>query len=122
MTKMKPAVKKKWLAALRSGEYKQGKTGQLKDEKGGYCCLGVLCDVYAKTKRKKGLWQGFRFMNESAFPAQQVWEWAGLGERNPNVKDGSGKTDSLAEFNDGEFGERNRRNFKQIANYIEKSL
>lgn len=30
----------KWLAALRSGEYKQG-VGQLKSD-GGYCCLGVL--------------------------------------------------------------------------------
>jgi hypothetical protein len=31
-----------WLAALRSGKYKQGK-GTLYDPKtGGYCCLGVL--------------------------------------------------------------------------------
>lgn len=30
----------KWLAALRSGEYKQGK-GSLKSHE-GYCCLGVL--------------------------------------------------------------------------------
>lgn len=36
-------LREKWVAALRSGEYKQGK-GLLRhaDE---YCCLGVLCAV-----------------------------------------------------------------------------
>ena len=36
-----------WLAALRSGDYKQG-TGNLHTEEKGvhsYCCLGVLCEV-----------------------------------------------------------------------------
>jgi hypothetical protein len=40
---MNPELKQKWLAALRSGEYKQAR-GYLKTEF-GYCCLGVLCDV-----------------------------------------------------------------------------
>lgn len=43
--KMPKEMKEKWLAALRSGEYKQSK-GSLKTAK-GYCCLGVLemvCD------------------------------------------------------------------------------
>lgn len=35
-----------WVQALRSGEYKQIK-GELQNE-GGHCCLGVLCDVWAK--------------------------------------------------------------------------
>ncbi|MES2366991.1 MAG: hypothetical protein V4563_14040 [Pseudomonadota bacterium] len=36
---------KQWVAALRSGKYKQGK-GKLRrgDE---FCCLGVLCDLVA---------------------------------------------------------------------------
>ena len=34
------------LVALRSGEYEQGKN-QLQSEY-GYCCLGVMCDVFAK--------------------------------------------------------------------------
>lgn len=37
----------KWTAALRSGEYKQGK-GLLKDPEGRYCCLGVACEVAIK--------------------------------------------------------------------------
>ena len=35
--------KTKWIAALRSGKYKQT-TGKLKHED-GFCCLGVLCDI-----------------------------------------------------------------------------
>lgn len=32
------------VAALRSGKYAQT-TGRLKDIDGGYCCLGVACDI-----------------------------------------------------------------------------
>jgi hypothetical protein len=35
-----------WVAALRSGEYKQGK-GQLKTPEGNFCCLGVANEVMA---------------------------------------------------------------------------
>lgn len=38
------AEKDTWLRALRSGEYKQTR-GKLKDLSGGYCCLGVACEV-----------------------------------------------------------------------------
>ncbi len=41
---MKKALKAKWLKALRSGRYEQA-TGKLKSTDGGYCCLGVLCNV-----------------------------------------------------------------------------
>jgi hypothetical protein len=36
---------KKWIEALRSGQYKQG-NGLLRSEENQFCCLGVLCDVY----------------------------------------------------------------------------
>ena len=39
-------VIKLWVKALRSGEYKQTKDS-LKN-RGGFCCLGVLCDLAAK--------------------------------------------------------------------------
>jgi hypothetical protein len=44
---MKAALKKKWVAALRSGKYKQGH-GALRikgAKKDAFCCLGVLADV-----------------------------------------------------------------------------
>ena len=37
---------RKWVEALRSGEYKQTKS-YLRTKK-GFCCLGVACDLYAK--------------------------------------------------------------------------
>lgn len=46
--KLKEDIKARWLAALRSGEYVQGKQAlRRSDVDGGvrYCCLGVLCDL-----------------------------------------------------------------------------
>jgi len=43
---MKADIKTKWVAALRSGEYEQTE-GVLRNGN-GYCCLGVLCDIYSK--------------------------------------------------------------------------
>lgn len=34
----------KWVVALRSGTYKQGR-GRLRNANGEYCCLGVLCEI-----------------------------------------------------------------------------
>jgi hypothetical protein len=39
-------IAQQWVAALRSGEYAQEKS-RLKSDN-GYCCLGVLCDLYTK--------------------------------------------------------------------------
>ena len=49
--RMNPEVKAKWLAALRSGEYKQGR-GRLRSANDEFCCLGVLCDLYAQETGK----------------------------------------------------------------------
>ena len=40
---MNKALKAKWIAALRSGDYKQGQNFLAADDT--FCCLGVLCDV-----------------------------------------------------------------------------
>ena len=47
---MNKEVKDKWVAALKSGKYKQGR-GQLNGES-GYCCLGVLTEVYIEQMKK----------------------------------------------------------------------
>ncbi|MEM6815307.1 MAG: hypothetical protein AAF600_13130 [Bacteroidota bacterium] len=38
----------KWIEALRSGKYNQGK-GYLHND-GGYCCLGVACRIFGTSK------------------------------------------------------------------------
>lgn len=49
---------KKWITALKSGEYQQG-VGQLCDGEPTYCCLGVACkivdpDVFSKRGKNYG--------------------------------------------------------------------
>ena len=50
---MKQKVMRAWVRALRSGKYKQGR-GALRNKTAAFktgqkfCCLGVLCDLYAK--------------------------------------------------------------------------
>lgn len=41
---MDAELKAKWVTALRSGEYRQGRYN-LRTASDTYCCLGVLCDV-----------------------------------------------------------------------------
>ena len=58
---MKKRVLTKWLKALRSGKYKQGRGALCQIDKKGnesFCCLGVLCDLYNKEQKrnkKRGL-------------------------------------------------------------------
>lgn len=52
--KLRPEFKEAWLAALRSGEYTQtrGYLHVIENVTGieeGWCCLGVACDVLAKS-------------------------------------------------------------------------
>jgi hypothetical protein len=41
---MDTKLKAEWIAALRSGKYKQGRLF-LRDSEDNYCCLGVLCEI-----------------------------------------------------------------------------
>lgn len=55
MSTMNPVIKTKWLEALRSGEYQQGRvvlrtTPQPDAQHGRFCCLGVLCDLIGPNK------------------------------------------------------------------------
>ena len=43
--KLDPEFKKKWVEALRSGKYEQGRT-YLRSMENRYCCLGVACDLF----------------------------------------------------------------------------
>jgi len=38
-------IKRRWIAALRSGEYAQGRAWLRRND--AYCCLGVLCELAA---------------------------------------------------------------------------
>jgi hypothetical protein len=115
---MKDDVKKKWVAALRSGKYKQG-TGALRrgDE---YCCLGVLCDVYRKATgmrwvRQKGH-EEFAIHQSTARLPDQVHRWAGTKSERIDL-DWDGKNESVVLLNDVY-----RVPFEKLADAIEEQL
>jgi hypothetical protein len=127
---MNKRIKALWVKALRSGKYKQG-CGQLKTSR-GFCCLGVLTDLYNKEVImpkliKSGGWETDNTPTLVAHPSdfglsEKVKEWAGLEDDIPDVKlDKNGwDTKSLAQLNDG--SEIRKHSFKEIAKLIEKSL
>jgi hypothetical protein len=115
---MKQTVMKKWVKALRSGKYTQGKNA-LHTRAGGYCCLGVLCDLAAQ--EGKGKWEGTtddgdqKFLDrkgnhESSYLPIVVQDWAGVNSKNP-VACGV----LLSGMND------EGRSFGEIADVIEKN-
>jgi uncharacterized protein YeaC (DUF1315 family) len=92
---MNPEIKQKWIDALRSGKYSQG-SEKLRSEQ-GYCCLGVLCDLYSQEQNQEWDFRGvdeenhqlmdyWYFDDASEFLPESVMNWAGLSLANPPVK------------------------------------
>ena len=116
---MKKSIMKKWITALKSGKYKQTR-GALKGKR-GYCCLGVLCDIYDDTKWTED-YKGYNSYGngfEESCLTNSVQKWAGVKSETGNV-DGSHRRDgerlSLVHLNDNRHW-----GFKKIANFIEKN-
>lgn len=102
---MKADLKEKWVAALRSGNYKQGKN--VLKRNGAYCCLGVLCEVAgdAKLDHDGNMVRSFNSMNIYG----EVNPYLGLSGRLQKV---------LASHNDGSEN-KTQKNFKEIADLID---
>ena len=140
---MNPEIKQKWLNALRSGEYPQGRNDLRNGD--GFCCLGVLCDIYVKENNKS--WMKYEDDADECIPfdelndtlensydhlfldgepqllPQSVMNWAGLESGSPEVKVNNDEPDAfgslkrkLADLNDS------GATFATIADLIEKSL
>lgn len=127
---MNKRVKTKWIKALESGEYNQAKS-MLNNGQGGFCCLGVLCDVYAKEKKIKNYWKKSKngFANNMETPGhstgdlpKSVAEWAGLdrGELGLCPIPGSKHAldDTLAALNDSS----DTKSFKPIIKVIKEKF
>lgn len=121
---MNPIVKQKWLKALRSGGYAQGRSA-LKTTK-GYCCLGVLCDLAVRegivtTSVSSYGVITFGIYEEDGLLPGEVQEWAGIATRSPQVKYVNKAVfeddlNHLADIND------RGSSFEEIANLIEAQL
>lgn len=111
--KMPAKLLKKWLKALRSGEYKQT-TGTLYNPKTcGFCCLGVLQHVASGGKCEVN--------SDGDFDAGPSGSWY-LG----NGISMSGEMEQiLMEMNDGKWdwpnGHYGKKKFPAIADFIEKN-
>ena len=105
---MNHEIKAKWVAALRSGEYKQGQRYLRVDDT--FCCLGVLCDLHAKATG--GEWEGFAYFDAIEVPPAPVYEWAGIDDQ----RTGPGAPNNLAYAND------HGKAFAEIADIIEREL
>lgn len=117
---MKKEILERWIAALRSGEYKQGRQQLYNGD--GYCCLGVLCELAVKD----GAIRAYDKEKETLLP-MFLKEWAGV---DPLVEDISQSSEtfglsltvqpegqhyqSLAALND------KGASFEQIADWLEK--
>ncbi len=112
---MNKEIKVKWLEALRSGKYKQGKQRLRSKVTDRFCCLGVLCDISGI-----GEWVVNRVGN---------YEYS-----NPLVKDDSAASILPAFVIDSSgisqehrcnlmtMNDEGNKTFHEIANYIEKEL
>lgn len=113
MKKLPKVFKKKWLEALRSGDYKQG-DGMLFCD-GKYCCLGVADKVCGYSPGKEaGILSEHIGTPEMLRMDGDVKGW--LMSMNDGVRIGS----CNQPHDDIDYGRK--YSFKQIANWIEKNL
>jgi hypothetical protein len=118
-TKEQLILRRKWVAALKSGDYHQGK-GVLKkritvDGEPNYCCLGVLCEVMGIPNDFDGLVGSFTFADGSISCLSEKTRdavglktaWGTFSDDNPG--------DSLAHCNDAGL------TFVEIADIIENT-
>jgi hypothetical protein len=108
---------KKWVAALRSGRFKQGRyTLNHGDNK--FCCLGVACEVAIEAgvpvkKVVSGYGQTHSYDEARTVLPLVVMQWLGLASASGHFQ-GKIRPDSLVGLNDD-----GRHTFNDIADLIE---
>lgn len=123
---MKKEIADKWIAALESGKYKQGRSSLRFNNE--FCCLGVLCElaveagVITEAKRilnGQSLLYYYDDCNASYLPSA-VRDWAGMyhiaGIFNNEVNDDDRYLPSLTRLNDDGVS------FVEIADVIRKNV
>lgn len=112
--KMPIELKTKWVKALRSGKYKQGR-GRLYDpDTKSFCCLGVLEHICLNGNVEKYHQDDAPFRT---LPSLEFYKSFGMGDYDDVVTDER----ALAALNDGSSG-RKPKGFRTIANYIVKNI
>ena len=127
---MDEAIKRQWIADLRSGEFEQGKgyLGSVQDDGTvRYCCLGVLTMQYFRANQVPPKFIGGHLASSwtvaTIFLSAEVMSWAAMVSESgalPEFVDGARH---LAELNDGTSLRGVRpHTFAEIADIIEQYL
>jgi len=124
---MDQSIKRRWVRALRSGKYQQGKDFLRREGKKEdlFCCLGVLCDLYEKEKELNG-WRSNEIFNGreviksylgvgNVLP-EHVKEWSGLSSVDGGFVKFGAYPEGLATLNDRGIP------FDALADLIEEQL
>lgn len=100
---------RKWIEALRSGRYEQGRSALC--DSGRYCCLGVGCEVLEVEKNQRPYSNLIRFgkQDRADFAPTELMDLLGLRYSSGTGKDGR----DLADMNDRGLS------FSEIADAIE---
>jgi len=116
----------KWVDALRSGDYKQGRRALYDGVTDSFCCLGVACDLFAKENPTEGRWRDDEFVvsgidSSRASLPRPVADWLGMKRepkfaylQNAYARYGPDSGQNLVQDND-----TRRFTFAEIANTIE---
>ena len=110
---MDATLKKQWVDALRSGEYKQGFSYFVRDDKKGecrWCAIGVLLDLAID-----GWWEELKYGHYCLATCNRVlnnFELTGMGDK-LGLK--SPARDYIL------MNDSNRWSFERIADYIERN-
>ena len=112
---MKRSIARKWAKALESGEYKQAK-GALR-KSGGFCCLGVLCNLHAQEHPEIAEQQKDKgsYLGQSGFLPKEVMEWVRMGSNDGALPQQISGHWHLTGLNDGA-----KLTFPEIAKVIRK--
>ena len=124
---MNKEIKARWVEALRSGNYEQGRYNLRRSDR--YCCLGVLCDVvkdevnhdWLPVQDSMGTCYSFDYDTE-ILPAS-VANYAGL-ELSPELemlseRDGE---ECIENFQISNLNDSGDYSFEQLADLIEKQF
>lgn len=114
---MREDIKAQWIAALKSGDYQQGQSAlkNFNDEQPTYCCLGVLCDLYAQAQ-DENFWRNRNLDVVTEILPKTVQEWAELPAPIVRVLY-NGREQRLAWLND-----EDKLSFTQLAELIDTGL
>ena len=107
---MKKSIAKKWVKALRSGKYT--KTRDALRDRDGFCCLGVLCDIYSKNTQES--WVGYNFLGSGGILPNIVRDWASIRSNSGYIA--GWNVQSLVQENDSD------KSFNEIADIIEQNV